>query len=270
MNGAGKTTMLRLAAGLLSPNLGSVTVYGRSPRHEIDARKMIGLCPEIDRFYEKMTGHAWVAFMARLSGLGKSLAKSKAESTLVAVGMAEFMHKKIGACSKGMRQKIKLARALVHDPRLLLLDEPLTGLDPVARHEMVQLIKKLGRDGCAVLVSSHVLSEIELMTHELILIHQGRLMAQGDLTEIRAQIRDQPGKVELSAREPREVAARLMSHAVVESIHVDDQRLVVQYNDSEEFFGLVTDLGLEERLGIETVLPLDSGLDAVFDYLVKK
>ncbi|MEZ5987668.1 MAG: ABC transporter ATP-binding protein [Planctomycetota bacterium] len=265
-NGAGKTTLIRLASGLLEPDLGRVRVCGEAPHWSLAARARTGVCPDIDRFYEGMSGHAWVRHLARLSGLSGRHATTAAATALERVGMADKMRKRIGAYSKGMRQRTKLAAALVHEPRLLLLDEPLTGLDPVGRFEIVQLVRRLGDEGCAVLVSSHVLSEVELMTDQLVLIHQGRLMAEGRVSEIRDQIDDQPRRVAIDVPEPRRLATTLLEREAVEGVEVEQGRLLARFRDGQRFYGTLTAIGGDH--GVRGLINLDAGLDAVFDYLV--
>jgi ABC-2 type transport system ATP-binding protein len=268
VNGAGKSTLMKLAAGLLRPSLGDVSVFGLPPADVRDVRRRIGLCPDVDQFYERMTGLAWVTFMAKL--LGVADARQRAAAALERLGMKDRMDTKIGGYSKGMRQRTKLARALVSDADLLLLDEPLNGLDPVGRHEMVGLIRELGAEGKSVLVSSHVLAEVEQMTRALLLIHQGRLLAEGTIEEIRNQLLDRAHLVEVRARDLRGLAARLIEQPSIEGVDVMGERLVVKVRDAEAFFDHVTRSAAEARHGVEAVVPLDAGLEAVFDYLVKK
>lgn len=267
VNGAGKTTLMKLAAGILPPGLGTIRVFGHAPYVSLAVRRRIGLCPDVDRFYESMSGLGWVTFMAKLYGLPD--AKSRARTVLERLGMADKMHKKIGGYSKGMRQRIKLARSLVHDADLLLLDEPLNGLDPVGRHEMVELIQRLGSEGRAVLVSSHILSEVEQMTDNLLLIHQGRVLAEGRIEEIRDQLADRAHLVEVRAADLRGLASDMIQLGSVEGVEVGEERIVVRVRDANPFFAAITELGAGGRHGVRSVVPLDAGLEAVFDYLVK-
>ncbi len=269
VNGAGKSTLLKLAAGLIAPSLGSVRVLGGDPHADPGIRRSIGICPDVDRFYEGMTGFAWVAHMARLFGFDRREAGRRAAAALDRCGMAESMTKKIGACSKGMRQRIKLARALVHDPVLLLLDEPLTGLDPVGRDAFVRLVRELGRGGRVVVVSSHVLGEVEEMTNRIVLIHQGRKMASGGIAEIRGQCEDRPHRVEIRCASPRDLAREVLAMEGIGGIELHEGRIVVQVLSPGGFFESLTRLGARGGLGIEAVQPLDADLEAVFGYLVR-
>src|SRR4029077_15555888 len=172
-NGAGKSTLLQLATGQLRPSQGTVRVLGFPPWNNPALMRHVGLCPEQDAFYEWMTGVDFVRTCARLTGIGRSAASAAAEKSLAIVGMTENMNRAIRGYSKGMRQRTKLAQALVHEPRVLFLDEPLTGTDPIARRDMIDTIRNLAAQGCSVLVSSHVLHEIEALTPTIALLHRG-------------------------------------------------------------------------------------------------
>src|SRR5262245_27399006 len=178
-NGAGKSTLLQLATGQLRPSQGAVRVLGQPVWDNPALNRHIGLCPEQDAFYEWMTGRDFVRTCARLTGLGRREAAGAAERALDRVGMTEHMNRPLRGYSKGMRQRTKLAQALVHDPRVLFLDEPLTGTDPVARRDLIDVVRELGAGGCSVLVSSHVLHEIQALTPRIVLLHRGRLVAEG-------------------------------------------------------------------------------------------
>ena len=177
-NGAGKSTFLKLVAGQLRPSTGEVRVLGHDPFRTPAVFRKVGFSPEPDAFYEDMTGLGFVRFLTRLRGFSPSEAGRRAEEAVEQVGLTEAAHKRIGAYSKGMRQRIKLAQALAHDPEILILDDPLTGLDPVARRRIVELVRELGEQGRTILISSHVLHEVEAMTPRIVLLHQGRVLAR--------------------------------------------------------------------------------------------
>ena len=265
-NGAGKTTFIRLASGMIQPDLGDVYVMGEKPRHATRIRSQIGVCLELDHFYESMSGLKWVHLMARLSGVSRARAREASKEMIELVGMSEKANKRIDSYSKGMRQRIKLAAALVHDPAVLLLDEPLTGLDPVGRYEMVELIRELGEAGRGVLVSSHVLAEVEMMTDQLFLLHQGRLMAEGSVEQIRDQMDDQPRQVMIQSPQARELAGKLLDRALVDGVRVGEGEVDVKFRDGDLFYRTLTELGTEFEIG--AILSMDSDLEAVFDYLV--
>ena len=195
-NGAGKSTFMKLITGQLKPSKGTIKVLGEPIWGNPALYFRIGFCPEQDAFYERMTGLEWVTALVRLNGVGEKRGRrggARARSTLV--DLIDAADKKIGAYSKGMRQRVKLAQALVHDPELLILDEPLSGMDPIARRKTIRLIRDWGRAGKSIIVSSHILHEIESMTSNILLINNGRILAEGDVHQIRDLIDEHPHTV---------------------------------------------------------------------------
>lgn len=264
-NGAGKSTMMNLLAGLLRPSRGEVLVDGNEP-WRADARRRIGFCPDVDSFYEDLSGHAFVTWLLRLHGLRAREAKELAASAMDRVGLADAMRRSIRGYSKGMRQRVKLAQALARDPSTLLLDEPMTGLDPIARHDITELVVALHEAGVTVLVSSHVLQELEEIASRVLLVHQGRLLADGSVHELRRLLEDRPYRLLVHSSRPREVAARLTAVQVVRGLTVDRETLEVETDGGGDLFATLTSLGAEGL--IEEVRPLDDDLEAVFAYLV--
>jgi ABC-2 type transport system ATP-binding protein len=271
MNGAGKSTLLRLITGQLQPTTGDVKVFGQQPFGNPDVFKHLGYCPEIDNFYEYMSGREFVKYMARLSGMPASEAKSKTDEMIAMVGMSDRADKKIKGYSKGMRQRIKLAQAMVHNPDIILLDEPLNGLDPVGRHEFLGVLGHLASIGKTILVSSHILYEVEQMTHSILLLHRGRLLATGDLGVIRDLIDKYPHKVRIETTEPRKVAARLTEMANVVSAKIDEKNLEVELEvrDPNVFYASLSALVLEQNMPILSFSSPDNNLESVFQYLVE-
>ncbi len=263
-NGAGKSTLMKLAGGLLRPSIGRVLVCGRSPE-EPAARAAIGLCPDQERLYEGMSGLRFVTWMLRLSGRRRG-ARAAAAELLEQLGLGDAMHRRIGGYSKGMRQRVKLAQAIGHQPSVLLLDEPLTGLDPVARHEIGQLVRDLGGRGVAVLVSSHVLHELQAVADRFVLMHQGRLTAEGGVSELREQLRDRPRRVELQSPTPRALAAQLCAIDDVAGVRVEADRVVVDASGTSVLWGALTEIGSGGL--IRELRPIDDDLESVFGYLV--
>ena len=200
-NGAGKTTLLRLITGQLRPTTGSITVFGEEPFANPNVLKRLGYCPDVDNFYEHSTGRAFVRFLAELGGMPTQQAKDRTATMLEMVGMTPAADRKIAGYSKGMRQRIKLAQAMIHDPEIIVLDEPLNGLDPVGRRQYIELLHQLALEGRTILVSSHILYEVETMTKALILLHRGRLLAEGDIGVIRSLIDQHPHRVRLQVPE---------------------------------------------------------------------
>jgi ABC-2 type transport system ATP-binding protein len=271
-NGAGKSTLLQLATGQLYPSQGRVRVLGRDVWNNPALNRHIGLCPEQDAFSEWMTGWDFVHTSARLGGLTRPQARLAAERALDAVGMTRHQGRAVRGYSKGMRQRTKLAQALVHDPDVLFLDEPFTGTDPVARRELMDIIRRLGNEGKSVLVSSHVLHEVQALTPNIILLNRGRLVAVGHVRQIRDLIDKHPHHIVLVCDEYRRLAARLLAWEDVEGVRIQarNRSVVVETHAPDAFYGRLPDLALADGLAIQEVYSDDDNLDAVFKYLVSK
>lgn len=222
-NGSGKSTLMKLFAGQLKPDTGTVRLQGRDPFNEPDALRNLGLCPEQDKFYEDLTGYAFVEILTRLHGFSKRDARSRAKTALERVGMGDLGRKRIGGMSRGMRQRTKIAQAIAHDPPVVLLDEPLTGADPVARADLIKLVRSLGTEGRCVVVSSHVLHEVEAMTHDVVFIRFGRIRAHGDILRLRAGLEDRPYRVHVEVTDPRTLGADLLSLPHIRAVEVLDE-----------------------------------------------
>ncbi len=271
-NGAGKSTMLQLATGQLRASQGAVRVLGQNPWRNAALMRRIGLCPEQDAFYEWMTGYDFVRLCSRLTGFGSRDAREAAERAVAAVGMLEHMRRPIGGYSKGMRQRIKLAQALVHDPELLLLDEPFTGTDPVAKHELIEVIRSLAEAGRSVVVSSHVLHEVESLTPNVVLLRQGRLAATGHVREIRDLIDGHPHRIVLVCENYRTLAAKIVGWDDVEGVTMlpDGRGVLAETRRPNDFYARLPATALEEGCAIREVYSEDDNLEAVFNYLVSK
>src|SRR5262245_3070764 len=271
-NGAGKSTLLQLATGQLRPSQGTVRVLGQSVWDNPALNRHIGLCPEQDAFYEWMTGRDFVHTCARLSGLSRPAAKVAAEQAMARVGMTEHMNRAVRGYSKGMRQRTKIAQSLVHGPRVLFLDEPLSGTDPVARRDLIDVIRGLGAAGCSVLVSSHVLHEVQSLTPNIVLLHRGRLVAEGHVREIRDLIDKHPHRIVLVCDRYRDLAARLAVHADVDGIKFleHESGLLVETRQPDAFYARLPALALEDGLALREVYSDDDNLEAVFKYLVSQ
>lgn len=271
-NGAGKSTLLQLATGQLYPSQGTIRVLGHEVWNNAALNRLVGLCPEQDAFYEWMTGWDFVHTCARLSGLKRDQARAAAARTLDAVGMTKHQNRAIRGYSKGMRQRTKMAQALVHDPDVLFLDEPLTGTDPVARRDLMDIIQRLGSEGKSLLVSSHVLHEVQSLTPNIILLNHGRLVAEGHIRQIRDLIDEHPHRIVLVCDEYRKLAARLITRDDVERLTVmaKEGGLMVETRAPDAFYGSLPELSLADGLAIKEVYSDDDNLEAVFKYLVNK
>jgi ABC-2 type transport system ATP-binding protein len=269
-NGAGKSTFMKIITGQLKPSKGTVRVLGEPIWRNPALYFRIGFCPEQDAFYDRMTGLEWVAALVRLNGVAERPALDMARKALDLVDLTAASNKKIGAYSKGMRQRIKLAQALAHDPELLILDEPLGGMDPIARRKAIRLIKDWGRAGKSVIVSSHILHEIESMTSNILLINQGRILAEGNVHQIRDLIDEHPHTVHVKADQTRALARALLADDHVLSLKFEDQALIVQTGRPDAFYARLTEIAASGELGtIHEVTSPDDNLQAVFKYLVK-
>ena len=271
-NGAGKSTLLQLATGQLYPSQGRVRVLGREVWNSPGLNRFIGLCPEQDAFYEWMTGWDFVYTCARLGGLNRPAARAAAARTLDAVGMTPNKDRVVRGYSKGMRQRTKLAQALVHDPDVLFLDEPFTGTDPVARRELMDIIRRLGAEGKSVLVSSHVLHEVHTLTPNIILLNRGRLVAEGHVRQIRDLIDKHPHHIVLACDDYRKLAGHLLTWDDVEGVRVQarDKSIVVETHAPDAFYSRLPELAARGGFDISEVYSDDDNLEAVFKYLVNK
>jgi len=269
-NGAGKSTLLKLLTGQLKPSKGSITVLGEPVWGNPRIFFRIGFCPEQDAFYDRMTGLEWVAGLARLNGFDEQASLSAARYALERVDLMDAANKKIGGYSKGMRQRVKLAQALAHDPELLILDEPLSGMDPIARRRTIRLIKEWAREGRSILVSSHILHEIEAMTSSILLINNGRILAEGDVHQIRELIDEHPHTVHVKAERPRDLARDFLTRDDVLSLKLEQGAIVVETSKPDSFYRYLTELAADGRAGeITEVTSPDDNLQAVFKFLVK-
>ena len=270
-NGAGKSTFMKLITGQLIPSKGTVSVLGEPIWKNPPIYFRIGFCPEQDAFYDRMTGLEWLTALIGLNGVGESEALAMARRALELVDLVEAADKKIGAYSKGMRQRVKMAQALAHDPDLLILDEPLSGMDPIARRKTIRLIREWGRAGKSVIVSSHVLHEIEAMTSNILLINQGRILAEGNVHQIRDLIDEHPHTVHIKADQVRALAREFLVADDVLSMKFEQGALVVQTGRPDSFYTRLTELAASGAVGpIHEVSSPDDNLQAVFTYLVKQ
>jgi ABC-2 type transport system ATP-binding protein len=278
-NGSGKSTLLKLVSGQLRPDTGHVRVDGLDPFAQPEVFTRLGLCPEQDKFYEELSGEAFVIALARLHGYDAREATQRAHVALARVGMTEYMRKPIRAMSRGMRQRTKIAQAIAHDPPVVLLDEPLTGTDPVGRADLIALVVELGAHGRCVVVSSHVLHEVEAMTPSVVLVRYGRLRAQGNIRRLRALLVDRPYRVRIEIGDPdaseeraqdaRALATRLVAVPTVTAIaFVDARTLELTTTDLDTACLEVPRLAAELGLGLERLSSPDADLESLYRYLV--
>ncbi len=269
-NGAGKTSLLKLMTGQLKPNMGEISVLNQPVWNNYLLTKRVGYCPDIELAYQFMTGFEFISFFATLSGCEKTDVEPRSLEALETVDMISAKDKPIGSYSKGMRQRIKLAQALVHEPELLFLDEPLTGLDPIGRRHVMNLLKKLAEQGISMVVSSHILYEIETLTETILLIHQGRILAEGTISDIRELIDEHPHKVYLSADEPRRLAQVCLPYDDILSVTFGDEAgdVIIETEKPDAFYARLPQILIENELNVSQLYSPDDNLSAVFKYLV--
>ncbi|MCI0640402.1 MAG: ABC transporter ATP-binding protein [Gemmataceae bacterium] len=268
-NGSGKTTLLRLAAGQVKPDLGRVLVRGQDA-WTAAAKWHVGYCPELDRFYEEMSGRRFVQAMARLCGFPRREANRRTEDALTLVGMRDRAHKTLAGYSKGMRQRIKLAQALLHDPALLLLDEPLSGIDPIGRRESIDVFHRLAGMGKCLLISSHELEELDKLTDHVAIMAAGRIVAVGEVPRIRDLLDDHPLSVRVASDRNRALAAALLDCEDVVGLDrlPGDEGLIVRARHPRRFFEKITALAIEENIEIRRLETLDESTQDVLGYLL--
>ena len=268
-NGAGKSTMFRMLCGLARPSKGSVRVLGRDPRTDTGVTRLIGLVPQQESVFEPLTAHEFVTLAARLHGLPDPA--SAATRALQVVGLDPADERRLPAYSKGMRQRVKVAQAIVHDPAVLVLDEPLTGLDPRQRADLVTLFRSLGREGRCVIVSSHVLDEVERLGSQVLVMSQGRLAAAGDFRELRALMDDRPMRIRVRTDRPRQLAGALLEAGTAVGARLDgDDLLELDTTDARALAHALAPVARDRHARLYEVHPLDADLEGVFRYVVQR
>ncbi|MBN2264729.1 MAG: ABC transporter ATP-binding protein [Candidatus Aminicenantes bacterium] len=271
-NGAGKSTFMKLITGQMKPALGTVTVRGRKTWNDPSVFREIGYCPEQDVFYEDVTGWEFLTGLLGFYGYARPAIEERAARALDIVDLTEGKDRLIRGYSRGMRQRIKFAQAIAHDPEILILDEPLSGLDPLGKRKLIRLIKGLRDQGRTILVSSHVLPEIEALTSRIVLIHQGKILAQGDIPYVRELIEAHPHQISVRSSDPRALAARFVGDVSIQKMTFgpDGRTLVVETHRRDDFFGRLTGVVLEAGIEVDEISSPDDNLKSVFEYLVGK
>ncbi|HEX9530886.1 MAG TPA: ABC transporter ATP-binding protein [Acidimicrobiales bacterium] len=267
-NGAGKSTLLRLLCGLTSPSRGQVRVLGRNPRRDRRLLRSIGLVPQQEALFESLTGLDFVRLAADLNSLADPA--GAASGALATVELDPADRRPVSAYSKGMRQRVKVAAAIVHDPEVVVLDEPLEGLDPRQRLRMIGLFRSLGEAGRTVLVSSHVLDEVERFGSTVLVFAQGRLAAEGDFHAIRDQMDDRPHRLRINTDRPRELGGALLAGGLVHGAWVEQEGLVVDTADVRRLRRAVAPAARQAAARLLEMAPLDDDLESVFRYLVER
>ncbi len=269
-NGSGKTTIMNLMAGLIAPSDGRLSVLGIAPDDPERLFRVLGYCTQFDTFPRGVTGLQFLRRTLLLHGAPAGDAETQAWAALERVGMTEAAHRSVAAYSKGMRQRVKLAQSLAHRPRVLLLDEPLNGLDPMARAETIALFKALGAEGMHVIVSSHILHEVDQISDQVILINQGYVVAEGQIRGVRSEVKRQPMQIHVRSNRPRELAREmLLDESVVEArILSEGAGVLFRTLDADRFYGSFERAVLAMQLQVEQLRSTDEDADSVYQYLI--
>jgi ABC-2 type transport system ATP-binding protein len=269
-NGSGKTTLMNLMTGLLRPTQGRISVLGMSPGEPEAMFRELGYCSQFDSFPRGATAREFISFYLRVHGYTKQQTDELTQTALERVSMTEAADRKVSGFSKGMRQRVRLAQSIAHNPSVLVLDEPLNGLDPMARAEIIRLFRQLADAGMYLIISSHILHEVDMMSDSVVLLHNGYVVAEGEVHGVRDEIEEHPIQILIRCDRPQALASRLFEHDfVVEArIHSDRQGLFVKTRRPDDFYLLLNKVITEQNLQVESVAPVDDDLNAVYQYLI--
>lgn len=269
-NGSGKTTLMNLMTGLIQPTRGKLSVLGIAPLDAYEFFRHVGYCTQFDSFPRGITGWEFVFDTLRLHGISSREASTMTAEAIQRVDLGEAAHRKIAGYSKGMRQKIRLAQSIAHHPSVLVLDEPLNGLDPMARAESLALFQELGRQGMHVVISSHVLEEVDRISDRVVLMTGGYVIAEGSIHEVRQEVREKPMQVLVRCDRPDLLASRVFSlnHCVEAKLHADGGGVFLRTRDVDQFYILLNEIASEGLIKIEAVAPADDDAIAIYQYLI--
>jgi ABC-2 type transport system ATP-binding protein len=269
-NGSGKTTLMNLMTGLIRPSRGAIGVLGIPPSRPEELFRKMGYCTQFDAFPKGLTGYQFIYSFLLVHGMVASEAAKLTEEALQRVSMTEAAGRPVAAYSKGMRQRIKLAQAIAHRPSVLVLDEPLNGLDPMARNETIELFKQWGEEGRHVIVSSHILHEVDRISDQVILLSHGYVVAEGQIQGVRSEVKDQPMQILVRCDKPGLLASRLFEqdHVVEAKVNEDGKGLLVRTRDADNLYLLLNRIVLDNGLEVEAVAPADDDVNSVYQYLI--
>lgn len=269
-NGSGKTTLMNLMTGLIHPTEGEIRVLGIPPDHPEKLCRILGYCAQFDAFPKGITGYQFIYSFLRMYGMSDAECDRRTRAGLELVGLTQAADRPVAAYSKGMRQRIKLAQATAHDPRVVVLDEPLNGLDPLARSEAIAIFRQWGAEGRHVLVSSHILHEVDQISDQVILLSQGYVVAEGQIQGVRSEVKEQPMQIQVRCDKPSLLAARLFQqdHVVEAKVAPDGKGLLLRTRDADSFYLLLNRVILDSGLEVEMVAPADDDVNSVYQYLI--
>lgn len=269
-NGSGKTTLMNLMTGLLRPTSGRISVLGERPDDPETFFKRLGYCSQFDSFPRGATAREFIGFYLRVHGFSKQRSDQLTQNALERVSMIDAADRKVAGFSKGMRQRVRLAQSIAHEPSILVLDEPLNGLDPMARAEIIRLFRELADEGMYLIISSHILHEVDMMSDSVVLMQNGYIVAEGEVHGVRDEIDEHPIQILIRCDRPQTLAARLFGHehTVEARIHNDRQGLFIKTRRPDEFYLTLNKAVIELGVKIESVAPVDDDLNAVYQYLI--
>jgi ABC-2 type transport system ATP-binding protein len=269
-NGSGKTTLMNLMTGLVQPSSGRISVMGLSPVNAPELFCILGYCAQFDSFPRGITGWQFIFDSLMLHGMSEAEAVELTIESLERVQLGDAAGRKIAGYSKGMRQKVRLAQAVAHHPRVLVLDEPLNGLDPMARAESIALFQELGRQGMHLLISSHILDEVDRISDRVVLIAGGYLVAEGSIQQVRHEVREKPMQVLIRCDQPALLAAKMFSvnHCVEARLHADGKGVFLRTGDIDQFYSMLNGIAAEGLVKMESVAPADDDASAIYQYLI--
>ena len=269
-NGSGKTTLINLILGQLKPTLGQVRLFGQNPWRQDHLLRRVGLCPSLEVNYPLVTGLDWVTYMVELHGFNFAAAKRRAKVALEAVKLTDAMNRPMRNYSLGMRQRAKIAQAIAHDPDLLILDEPFSGLDPVGRHEMSQYLKKWTTKGKSLILASHILHEVEAVKPSFLLISGGRLLASGSPAEVRNILTSAPSRLAIRCSDSKQLASTLISECQIDSLEfAQNNQLLITTRQSRAVLEIITRLAASGQIAVSEITSTDDSLKTLFSTLMK-
>jgi ABC-2 type transport system ATP-binding protein len=268
-NGAGKTTLMNLMTGLIRPTRGKIRILGHSVDEPEELFRMVGYCTQFDSFPKGLTGYQFIYLYLRLFGYDARQADDLAWTAVERANLTDAAHRKLAGYSKGMRQRIRLAQALSHNPRVLILDEPLNGLDPLSRAEMIARFRALAAEGCYVIISSHILHEVDIISDQVVLLSNGYVVAEGQIQDVRQEIREHPAQILIRCHNQRQLASKLIEsgHALEVRMHEDGRGLLIKTGDADSFY-LALNRFVQNGLEVESVIPADDDVNSVYEYLI--
>jgi ABC-2 type transport system ATP-binding protein len=269
-NGSGKTTLMNLMTGLIQPTRGQISILGISPTDPQALFRKLGYCGQFDSFPKGLTGFEFIRSLLLVHGYDRQEAEGMSWRALERVDLVEAAHRRVEGYSKGMRQRVRLAQAIAHEPAVMILDEPLNGLDPMARAETIRLFRQLATDGLHLIISSHILHEVDMMSDGVILLNNGYVVAEGEVRGVRDEMEEHPMQILIRCDQPSELASRVFAQdSVVEArVHDDRRGLYIKTRDADTFYLLLNRIAVESGMSIESVAPVDDDLNAVYQYLI--